>query len=621
MKYPFLIIFALVSIPAFSQELPESLKFEGGPVNAISIDVDGKQLSINRPVEPNPALLLLTHARRDVVRFARDSNPVEWRAPRNSAEFLENTDTRWTEWWDKRFDYYEQQVTRLPISDFAARSYIDDGAVFSWGDLEIQMLATPGYSRDGATYLISLDGKKIAFTGDLILEGGKVPDLYSFQEAIPEAKVGGYHGYLGRLAVWLQSLDKLADAAPDFIVPSRGTIIKNPVEAIRSAQDKARKIYSNYLSTNALHWYFGEERMNLCAERVLGPGKTIKGMPFAEHIDLPGWCQHIGTTKLLVSESGRGFVLDVGGKKSLETLRTILADGLISGIDGIFATHTHNDHTAAIAEAAGEFGCPVYATPEVADVLKNPGHWFLPGVSPNVVDEVVTKQNGDRMEWEEFAFTFLFFPGQMFNHGALFVEKPDHDPVLFMGDSFSPSGIDDYCLMNRNLMGDDTGYELCFQKIEALPDDLWMVNQHIPHLFRFSDDEKEFLLSTYRKRRELIAEFIASDDPDYAVDAQWASFYPYGQTTSAGEMVFTEIRIYNHSTEKRSFAVRIVTDLQISLKQPNEIEIAPRSVGTVKISLPIPASANSGIHVVTADIERGDEIVHRGFCETLIKVE
>ncbi len=620
MKAYHLLIFLIPAATAIPQELPSSLKFESGPVNAISIAVGAKRIAINRSIEPNPDLLLLTHARRDIVQYARDSKAAELRAPRDSEPFLKDVSEKWNTWWEERFDYYVQQVTRLPLHEVPISQYLEEGATLAWGDLEIKMLATPGYTRDGATYLISLEEKKIAFTGDLILEGGKVPDLYSFQEAIPEAKVGGYHGYLGRLAVWLDSLDKLAAEKPDLIIPSRGSLIENPDVTIRSAQERARQIYGNYLSTNALHWYFGEERMNICAARVLGPGQTAEGMPFAEHVDLPEWCQHIGTTKLLVSGSGRGFALDVGGKRSLDTLRTALIDGLITGLDGIFATHTHNDHTAAIAEAAREFGCPVYATPEVADVLENPGNWFLPGVSPNAVETVTVKEDGEQMEWEEFKVTFHFFPGQMYNHGALLVQKPDHEPVLFMGDSFSPSGIDDYCLMNRNLMGEGTGYELCFQKIGSLPENLWMVNQHIPHLFRFSNDEKNFLLTNYRKRRQLISEFTPWDHPDYAVDPQWASFYPYGQTASRGETVSCEVRIHNHSSVGHTYEVRTSTEwLDSAVLQ--QIEIPARSLGVLPLSLAVPESIAPGVHVATADIEREDGVIARAFCETLIKVE
>ena len=60
--------------------------------------------------------------------------------------------------------------------------------------------------------------------------------------------------------------------------------------------------------------------MRICGDRVLAKGAKIALMPYSEHVDLPEWSRHIGTTKLLVSEDGHGFVLHVGSQKCLETL-------------------------------------------------------------------------------------------------------------------------------------------------------------------------------------------------------------------------------------------------------------------------------------------------------------
>lgn len=604
-------------------DLPPSLLFHEGSPNAVSLIREGAKIDINLGADRGKGIgevVMLTHARREVTELAlpEGSRPSTIMAPSASREFLEDTANFWEQWWTKRFDYYEQQVTRRPLRDVVIDRYLADGETFTWRDLEIRHLATPGYTRDGGTYLVNVDGVKIAFTGELVREGGRVADLYSFQEAIPEAKVGGYHGYLGRLPAWLASLEKLAAEKPDLIVPWRGAIITDPARDLAAAAEKARAIYRNYLETNALHWYFGEERMSTCAALVLGPDHGVRGMPFAEHVDLPAWCQHIGTTKLLVSSSGRGFLLDVGGPSALKSLEAFRAEGLVKEIDGIFATHVHNDHTGAVGEAARRYGCPVYATPEVAPILTRPGDWFLPGISPNRVDAVTTRQDGDSMKWEEFTFTFRSFPGQMLNHGALFVEKAGETPVFFIGDSFSPSGIDDYCLMNRNLLREDSGYRKCFDIVAALPPGTWLVNQHIPHRFRFNAAETEFLLSRYRQRIELIGGFVAGGEVDNAVDEQWAWIRPYGIEAKRGETVTLTLRISNHATKAETFMATWHPPFGGESSTASS-SVAARGEGEWRLSLAIPDDARPGVHVVTADVARGD-LLRPHWAEALVKV-
>ncbi len=89
--------------------------------------------------------------------------------------------------------------------------------------------------EQGRLNSIEIEGKQHAFVGDLILAGGHVRNLYSFQDEIRAAKIGGYHGYLGRLGRWIESLQRVAATNPDIIVSSRGHISENPNKDIETA--------------------------------------------------------------------------------------------------------------------------------------------------------------------------------------------------------------------------------------------------------------------------------------------------------------------------------------------------------------------------------------------------
>ncbi|MEM7012848.1 MAG: MBL fold metallo-hydrolase, partial [Verrucomicrobiota bacterium] len=332
MKKLITVFLCLCAISAFAVELPKGVTFTEGSLNSVTIDKDGKKLVVyGAKAKVAAEHTLITHARRDLVEFARNSGaPIT--APALSESLLTDPASLWSDFWTKRFDYYGQEVTKWPTEALTPKQLVKGGEVVNWQGLSFKVIETRGYTTDMIAFVVEIEGKKVAFTGDLIWEGGRVWDIYSFQNAIPDAKVGAYHGHGGRFGDWITALQKVAAEKPDMILPLRGPAIGDPLKDIDTAINRVRAIYKNYLSTNALHWYFGKERMETCGKIVLGKDPEIELMPFCEHIDLPNWCQHIGTTKLLVSKDKTAFALDVGGNKQFETLKQLLADGVIKKI-------------------------------------------------------------------------------------------------------------------------------------------------------------------------------------------------------------------------------------------------------------------------------------------------
>ena len=69
-----------------------------------------------------------------------------------------------------------------------------DGAQIAWGSAVLTVLETPGHTDGSVTYLIDVDGKRFAFTGDLIYDEGQLWELYSLQKG---QQTSDYHGFLG----------------------------------------------------------------------------------------------------------------------------------------------------------------------------------------------------------------------------------------------------------------------------------------------------------------------------------------------------------------------------------------------------------------------------------------
>ena len=415
-------------VPVAMAQAQPTLQFQEGPVNGVIIEKGGHRLSVYGWQDDdvsNIDRVLLAHGRRDVLWKATPliDSGAKATAPNRERFGLEDPLAFWKSFRTARFHDYAQQTTKIANEAVDIDQWVNEGDSIAWQDLNFAVLETPGFTRGSVTYLTDLDGKRTAFTGDLIYGDGQILDLYSFQDAIPEAKVRGYHGYGSRLADLVQSLQKLAAEKPDLIVPARGPLIRNPSVAINRLIGRVQALYKNYLSTSALHWYFKDARMRQCGERVLGTGADIELMPYAHHEETPAWVFENSTSRLLISDTGRGFLLDCGYQRVIDAVNDLIAQGVITGVDGIFVTHYHDDHTDMVQAAAETFECPVYATKEYADFLENPNAYHLPAMTANAIRNIKVLDDGHKIKWHEFDLTFHFFPGQTWYHGAVFARK------------------------------------------------------------------------------------------------------------------------------------------------------------------------------------------------------
>ena len=621
----FLLIALVLSSPAWCDEsLPAGLVFLRGPVNGAVVTRGEGQLIVYGATKENaPAaeLLLLTHGRRDVVWAARSAaeSGVKIVAPTGERYWLEQSQEFWDAFTTKRFHDYGQQSTKVVAQPLAVAQWAEEDQEISWRGLTIRTIPTPGYTRGAASYIVELDGKTIAFTGDLIYGDGQLLDLYSFQDAIPEANIRGYHGYGSRLASLVTSLKKVAEAKPDLIVPARGPMIRDPQAAITKLTSRVQRLYHNYLSTNALHWYFKEKRMRLCGQRVLGSGANVELMPYANHQQTPNWVFEKSTSRLLISDTGTGFLIDCGNQGVIDAVKDLLVKKLITTVEGIFVTHYHDDHTDAVQAAAEEFGCPVYATAEYEDILERPEAYHMPAMTANPIDEVTVMGEGQTMKWHEFDLTFFYFPGQAYYHGAVLAKKANERPIFFIGDAFAPSGIDDYCVLNRNLVHEDDGFLKCLSMVRNANGKPWLVNEHIPWVFEFSKDELDYLESRYRDRIETLRELFPWDDPNYGIDEQWAVFYPYGAKVATAEETDLEVRLTNHSAVRRTFEIQPHGHGGVKIvKFDDAVELEPRQTARLKVRIKVPG--DPGNRLVTADV-KSDGMDFRHWIEALVTVE
>lgn len=607
-------------------ELSSHVSISQHAVNGVFVEKNGRTLVIYGDPGGHMQeadMVLFTHSRRDVAWAGRKlvENGAVSVVPDGEADTFSKVGDFWSSLVRKVFHDYAQQTTKILTEPIRVGRKVKDGDVVLWQDIPIRVVETPGYTRGSVSYFLTIDGLNYGFVGDIIYGEGHLLDLYSLQDAVPKAQIGGYHGYAGRLGELIRTLHRVIEQNPDILVPARGPVIRDPKAAIELLIGRLRAAYENYLSINAGHWYF-KERYRTLAENVLEQGHDVSWMPYAKTIKdaPPKWIVPINNSRLILSESGPGFLVDCGSEPIIARVKELRDKRQLSHLEGLFITHYHDDHTNRVNELIQEFKCPVYVTPILEDILRQPQAYRLPAMTSYSIRNLTVVPDGHPMEWREFKMTFYDFPGQTIYHDALLVEKEGGEKIFFIGDSFTPSGIDDYCLQNRNLLHDGMGYLYCLEMLGKMRPDYLLLNQHVVEPFRFDKNQLAHIIATLAERKRLLAALFPWDEPNYGIDEQWARVYPYSQKAKPGQHLEISVVVLNHSDVTHKFTVVPRTPEGFKLEPEGAtVSVGPQEEKSVRFRTTVPDNVSENVYVVTSDIQFGQWDL-RQWCEAIIEV-
>ena len=504
------------------------------------------------------------------------------------------------------------------------------GDRFAWGPATITVLDTPGHTDGSVSYLVEVDGRRVAFCGDAIYDAGQVWDVHSLQKG---TQTSDYHGFLGARPQLVESLGRIKAAKPDVLVPSHGKLMRQPAKAIDALVERLDLCYDKYVAISALRHYFPK----LFADYAGRPGH----MPIRKGKPKPACLRHIGTTWVVISKDKAAFVIDCGNANVIKQLRKMLAAGEIRSVEGLWVTHYHDDHVDAIPQfqkafgppsrgdeapvSAGEVGCPCYADGSVAKVISEPMAWRLPCISPSQcrVDRV-TKE-GETWQWHEFKMTAYHLPGQTLYHGGLLVEGGDLR-LFFVGDSFTMAGIDDYCSSNRNWLGRGAGFDRCIELVERLKP-THMFNCHVDVGFDFTPGQCRFMRANLAERETLYGQLVPWDHANYGMDEPWVRCHPYEQRARPGADAAIRLVVTNHSAEAHQARCRPVLPRAWTGGRGSgraakwaDATIPAKAEGSIPCSVRVPRAAKPGRHVVPFDLIYGPWALPQ-FTEAILVVE
>jgi glyoxylase-like metal-dependent hydrolase (beta-lactamase superfamily II) len=426
---------------------------------------------------------------------------------------------------------------------------LEPGDVVEWEGLKIQVVPAPGHTDGSVSYLVDIDGQRVTFTGDLIYGPGQLWELYSLQKGLPGMPFD-YSGFGGASGEVLNSLDQLLSRQPTCFVPSHGMVMRNPKGAVDLLRQNLNAAMNNYLAFTS--W------RNVAGFKNVKWGINIPMLPPLPAVPLPAWLHHVDfhhSTSYYIQAPDRSiFLFDAGFWPCSDKMVSLAQTGEITGIDGIWISHYHDDHVESVNDLRRRFGAKVYAQREIQDILENPRAYLMPCLFPESIRVDHPLSEGEVIEWRGYKLTAYYFPGQTLYHDGLLVEHQG-TRIFMSGDSFSNFGMDDYCSFNRNLLGEDRGFDRCLHLLKRLQPDLLVAAHYGP--VPVSQAYLDKALDALSEREVLMRKLLPWDDPNFGLDPYWIRTYPYRQSILPGQQATLEAIILNHSDEPRVATVTL----------------------------------------------------------------
>jgi glyoxylase-like metal-dependent hydrolase (beta-lactamase superfamily II) len=512
--------------------------------------------------------VLVTHHHRDQVgglQRAVDAGIRVW-APPGEVELIAGAGERWRR--RQVANDYDMREDRFSLLDSVpVTGAVAEYRTQRYGAFDVYTLPTPGHTIGSVTYLLELDGRRLAFSGDLVHGEGKVWSL-----AATQWTYSGVEGW----AATIVSAHVLDARAPDLLLPSHGPVVERPAEALGQVSERLQELIDLRLS----------QPWNV-AERVRQPFDPVTPHLLRNRT-------MFANDYALVSETGAALLIDFGYDVTTTALsteraarRTLLwsLDGLrrdhgVERIEAAVVTHYHDDHVAGLNLLREIEGAEVWAPENVAPIMERPEQYDLPCLWFDPVPVDRTLALGTPVQWHEYELTVYALPGHTRYAAAIFFEV-DGRRVLVSGDQYGlePRPILNFQYRNR-FAADD--FVRSAELLGRLRPDVLLGGHWLP--MEVDDDLLERVLADGRRTEELHRELLPLEG--FGPEGFGARIEPY---RASGPDVDLRVTVRNPFDRDETATVKLVAPAgwavsppshEVELVRHGEAEVAFRVVAT-----------------------------------------
>ena len=514
--------------------------------------------------------VLVTHHHRDQVQGLERAAAAGIRiwVPPLEAPLIAGASRHWRQ-RQLENDYDLRQDKFSLVDSVGVTGGVAEYRTAVYGGFELYTLPTPGHTAGSVTYLLELDGRRLAFSGDLVYGDGKLWSLAATQWS--------YSGAEG-LAATHVSCAILAAHGPDVLLPAHGPVVEDAQTTLTAVRERVGELFRLRL----------EEPWDL-DDMVARPWAPVTPHFLRNRASF-------ANSYALVSETGAALLIDFGYDVTTglvpttvrEARRALLwpfaalrRDHGVERIEAAIPTHYHDDHVAGLDLLRDVEGTEVWAPENVAPILLEPSRYDLPCLWFHSIDVDRVLTLGEPLRWHEYELLLHPLPGHTLYAVAIEVEV-DGKRILATGDQQSggASPILNYQYRNRFRIDDFVASAELYRRLR--PDVI--VSGHW-HPQEVTDQLLDRLASDAARLVELHRELLPLDDVDFGAGGFGARIEPYRSSLHRSEALELDVVVRNPFAQAAVARVELAVPGGWRAPPAQELALAANAEGVVRFSL------------------------------------
>jgi glyoxylase-like metal-dependent hydrolase (beta-lactamase superfamily II) len=512
-------------------------------------------------------------------------------------------------WRTRRtFDNYNDRNTFFALgTDLAVDALLADYETFRWRHYEFFVLPAKGHTLGSSVLLCRIDGRLVAFTGDLFAAGGTLYQLHAMEYA---------YGCMEGILFTLQSIQGLRRRHPDLCLPAHGAAVTDVAGDI----DRLQRRLMDCVRLGRGMRVAGRDSV---PETFFLPDARL--MPLSRHL-LWGGAWTCSNFYVVLSDSGKALFVDYGhafwphmhigpDHDGPETMRFVehhldelREDYGVTSFDLVVPTHIHDDHTCGIPYLQKFHGTQCWALEEVGQVLADPAAWAsTPCTFPKPIRIDRWLRDGERFRWEEYEFEIRFAPGQTEFH-SVYAGLIDGRKVAFTGDNWflaevALGGKVEMLPYQTTVLRNSfqlAMHRRCAEVMRELAPEL-ICPGHRDVLPCFKKDLDAYC--DFIARKEQVFRALVGEPADHFIDLFWARLLPYLAVVRPGQELAYRLLLRNNLGRSATYAARLLPPPGWTASPELQgIELAAGARGEIALRAVAPRTADGVRRLLTAEI-------------------